>query len=104
MSSEFIAKIVFLYIEGIFFYALLVFADTSWASALIAVIMILHVFNCIYIWCSISLMSVELGWVDGDGCGWGCGDWVTFVSNFPIRLSLSSRAMVLRLEPSMLDF
>ena len=80
------------------------FADTSWASDLLAVIMLLRISNCISVWCSISLVCVELGWVDGDGCVWGFSDWVTFVSNVPISFFSGSSAVVLRLEPSMIAF
>ena len=66
--------------------------------------MLSHVSNWIAIWCYISLVCAQLGWIDGNGCGWGCGDQVTIVSNAPIRSFLSSRAMVFRLEPSMIDF
>ena len=76
--------------------------ETSWASDLLAVIMLLHVSNWIAIWCFISLVCVEFCWVDGDGCGWGSEDWVTFVSNVTTRLFLSSGAMVLRIYPSMI--
>ena len=64
----------------------------------------LHVSNWIYVWCYISLVCSELGWVDGGGCVWVCGDWVTFFSNIPIRFFLSSGAMVLRLDPSIIAF
>ena len=47
---------------------------------------------------------MELGWVDGDGCGWGYGIWVTFVCTVPISYLLSCRAIVLRLEPPMIAF
>ena len=103
-SYEFITKSILLYIEGILFHPPFVFSEKYWASALLAVIMLSHVFNCISVWCSISLVCSELGWVDGDGCVWGCGDLVTFVSHYPIRFFLSYRAMVFRLEPSMIAF
>ena len=48
--------------------------------------------------------AAPLGWVDGDGCGWSCVNQVTFVSNVTIRSFLSSGAMVLRLDPSMISF
>ena len=66
--------------------------------------MLLNVSSWIVIWCYISLVCTELGWVDDDICGWGCGDQVTFVSNVPDRSFLSSTAMVLRLETSMIAF
>ena len=50
------------------------------------------------------MVCAELSWVDGSDFGWGCGDRVTFVFNVPNRYFLSSRAMVLRLEPSMITF
>ena len=50
------------------------------------------------------MVCAELSWVDVSDFGWGCGDRVTFVSNVPNRYFLSSRAMVLRLEPSMITF
>ena len=103
-SFEFIAKSIFLYIEGIFFHPTFVFAETYWSSDLLAVIMLSHVSNWISIWCSISRVCLELGLVDGDDCVWGCGDWVTFVSNVTIMLFSSSRAMVLRLKPSIIAF
>ena len=103
-SSEFIAKSIFLYIGVISFHTPLVFAETYCASALLYGIMILHVSNCISIWCPISLVCLELGWVDGDVCVWGCGYWVIFVSNLPIRLFLSFMAMVLRIDPSIIAF
>ena len=102
--SEFMVKRIFLYMEGIFLCLPFVFSEISWASALLAVIMLLHVSNRIDIWCSISLVSSELCWVNGDGCVWGCGDWVTFIPSVPIRFFLSSREMVLRLEPSIIYF
>ena len=49
-------------------------------------------------------MCYELGWVDGDGFVWRCGDWVKFVSNVTTRFSLSSRAMVLLLDLSIISF
>ena len=104
MFSELIEKSIFLYIEVIFSHPPIVFFETSWASSLIALIMILHVSNWISIWCSISLVCSELGWVYGDGCVWRCWDWVIFVSNVLIRLFLSSMGMVLRLEPSIISF
>ena len=66
--------------------------------------MLLHVSIWISVWCSISLVCTDLGWLDGDGCGWGCGILGTFVCNVPIRFFLSCREMVLRLEPSMIAF
>ena len=49
-------------------------------------------------------MCAEIVWVYGDVCVWGYGDLVTFVSNVPIRFFLSYRAIVLRIEPSIIDF
>ena len=49
-------------------------------------------------------MCAKLCWVDVDGCGWGFGYWVIFVSNVSIMSVLRSRATVLRLEPSMIAF
>ena len=66
--------------------------------------MLSHVSNWIAIWCSISLVCSELVWVNGYGCVWWCGDWVRFISNVPIRLFLSSKVMVLRLETSIIIF
>ena len=80
---ELIFKSIFLYIEGILLHTPLVFSETSWASALIYVIMLLHVSNWISNWLSIRLVCSELGWVDGDGCVWVCGYWVTFFLMFP---------------------
>ena len=57
---EFIANRILLYIEAIFFHPPFLFADMSWASALLAVIMLSHVSNWISIWCSISLVCSEL--------------------------------------------
>ena len=48
--------------------------------------------------------AAPLGWVNGDGCGWSCVNQVTFVSNVTIRSFLSSGAMVLSLDPSMISF
>ena len=56
LSFEFIANIIFLYIEGILFHPTFVFAETYWASALLTLIMLSHVYNRIAIWCSISLV------------------------------------------------
>ena len=103
-SSEFITESILLYIEGIFFHPPSVFVETSWASDLLSVIMLLHVSNWIVICCFISLVYAELGWVDGDGCGWGCGNRLKFASNFPIRSCLSYREIFLRLEPSTIAF
>ena len=104
LSYEFIANRIFLYIEGIFFHPPFVSAEISWAGALLDVIMLSHSSNWISTWYSISLVCYELGWVDGDGCVWVCGYWVTFVSNVPIRLFLSSRTMFLKIEPSIIAF
>ena len=104
LFSEFIAKSIFLYIQSIFFHSPFLFADTYSASAVLSVIIILHVSNWIFIWCSISLVCAELGLVDGDGCVWGFRDCVTFFSNVPIRFCLSSGTIVLRLNPSTIDF
>ena len=66
--------------------------------------MLLHVSNWISIWCSISLVYSELGWVDGGGCFGGGGYWVQKNSNIPITFFLSYGAMVLRLKPSIITF
>ena len=50
-------------------------------------------------WCVQNLVGLMVMFVFG-----GCGDLVTFVSHYPIRFFLSYRAMVFRLEPSMIDF
>ena len=67
-------------------------------------IILLNAYDWVSIWFYISLVWADLGWVNGDGCGWGCGYRVTFVSNVPIRYFLSFREMFLRLEPSMIAF
>ena len=90
--------------EGIFFHPPFIFSETSWYSALLDMIILLHVSNWIAIWCYFSLVCSELGLVNSDGCVCGFGYWVTLFSNFSVRLFLSSRAMVLRLEPSMIAF
>ena len=66
LSSEFIANSILFYIEFIFFHPPFSFAETSWVSALLSVIMLSHVSNWITIWCPIILVCFELGWVDGD--------------------------------------
>ena len=71
LSSEFIGKRIFLYIEGILFHPPLVFDEIYWTSALLAVIMLSHVFNWVTIWYFIRLVCEELGWVNDYSCGWG---------------------------------
>ena len=104
MSSEFIAKSIFVYIEGIFFHPPFVFDEASWANDLLAVVLFFHVSSWISILCSIILVFADLGWVYSDGCGWGYGNRVTFFCNVTIRYFLSFRAMVFRLEPPMIAF
>ena len=99
LSYEFIVKSILLYVEGILFHPPFVFFETSWASALLAIIILSTVSNLIAILCSISLVCSKIGWVDGDGYIWRCGDWVTFFSNVPTRLFLACKEMVLRFNP-----